>query len=470
MEDLPRNALTAAISAVSPSEVATIMAGAGGASYWRYYRSLPDIRYVVNLTGRLLSMSGPQLERMNDAGVFELVRSDPPPESVGALAMLYDSPGGLEDIARRFAQQYTMDGQTFLVGYSQGPRTVIESLSTAELKSNGVTYHRETQSNGGSVGLPAGTKVNRVWRRDPERSGLAETPLESLVDDMETLIALNNALRARVKSRLAAAGILFLPNSIVSAAPAEAPDGTGKAIDPVTRAIIEAMSVAMKNADSPEAVMPIVVRGPDEAGALIRHITLDRVIDEQEMRLRAELRENIRNGLDAPKGIGEQNDVPNVNHWNAAATKMEMWEHTVAPIGDVMWESLSRMVLVPWLEKKGVEGVYRWRVDRDSVQIRNNQDEKTRVALDRNLIGPSAARRRLGISEGDAPDDNEYIRSVGVQFGIPELAFYGMTIDGIDLSELDVRRRPGPRRSGDGRDIPADTVSDEPDDRDRRVR
>jgi hypothetical protein len=187
------------------------------------------------------------------------------------------------------------------------------------------------------------------------------------------------------------------------------------------------------------------------------------------MKLRRELRENILNGLDAPAEIASaQSKMVNTNHWNESSVKMEMWEHTVAPIGDALWEALSQMVLVPWLRKKGVEGRYRWRVDRDSVQIRNNQDEKTRVALDRQLIGDTAARRRLGIPDTDKPSELEYVRSVGRTLGVPEYAFYKMDleIDPTTVSSV----RSGPPRSGDGRDLPGETPNDRPQDGDPRVR
>lgn len=462
-------ALTAAITVVRPSDVSHLSTGGGGRSYWRYYRELPDVRYTANLAGRLLSMSTPRLERRGDAGAWERVPdAQVPPEVVGALTAIYDSPGGLEDISRRFAQQYTIDGQCYLVGYNRIERLAIEALSIEELKTEGSGYVRMRGGTTGMERMPATTKVRRIHRRHPQNSYLAETPLEALVGDMDTLIALNSALRARVRSRLAAAGIVFLPNSITVAAPAERPDGTDQALDEVTRKIIEAMSAAISNPDSPEAVMPIVVRGPDESGERIQHITLDRMIDETEMLLRSELRENILQGLDAPKNIADY-DAPNVNHWNQASVKMEMWEHTVAPVGDILWEGLTQLVLNPWLQRKGVSGDYRWRVDRDSVQIRNNQDEKTRAAVDRTLIGDSAARRRLGIPEGDAPTKVEYIRMVGRHLGIPELAFYKMEVEGVDLSTVG-RVKRGPAPTGTGREIPDDVVSDTPDDRDRRVR
>jgi len=469
IDRLHQNSLVAAISAVTPSDVASLTSTSTSTGrYWKYYRKLPDIRYVVNLVGRLLAMSGPLLERMDDNGVWRFVES-PPPATVGALAIVYDSPGGMEDVSRRFAQQYTVDGESFLTGYTKAGTTVLEALSTSELYGENKRFYKRESAFQTGRELPAGTKVSRVWRRHPEMSRVAETALEALVDDMETLMFLNDALRARVRSRLAAAGIVFLPNSLTVAAPSEVPDGSGAAIDPVTRQIIEAMAAAIDNPDSPEAAMPIVVRGPDDAGGRIKHITLDRMIDEHEMALRKELRQNILNGLDAPTEIASASStMVNTNHWNESSVKMEMWEHTVAPIGDALWEALTQMVLVPWLKKTGVEGRYRWRVDRDSVQIRNNQDEKTRVAFDRALIGDSAARRRLGIPDTDKPSDVEYVRSVGRQMGVPELAFYQMdlTVDPAEVSSV----RTGPVRSGDGRDLPGDTPNDEPQRGDPRVR
>ena len=50
IDRLHQNSLVAAISAVTPSDVASLTSTSTSTGrYWKYYRKLPDIRYVVNL-------------------------------------------------------------------------------------------------------------------------------------------------------------------------------------------------------------------------------------------------------------------------------------------------------------------------------------------------------------------------------------------------------------------------------------
>lgn len=461
-----RRSLVAAVKSVTPSEVASFRVDTTGRSFWEYYRRIPDVRYIANLSGRLLSLSEPQLETYTESGEWIVVDDL---FATAALDSLYESTGGLEDISRRFGQNYVIDGQCFFVGYNGRGGLNMEVLSMRELMSDGSTYRRRAAIGFTPTPLPRGTKVSRVWRRHPEFSDLAETPLEALLEDMDTLIFLNQALRARVRSRLASSGVVFLPNSLVSVSDANRPDGTDLPVDQVTRDLLEAMANAVDNPDSPDAAMPIVLRGPDEAGERIKHIVFDRTIDETEMQLRRELRQNILIALDAPKEIAE--GLGSTSSWNASSIQMQMWEHTVAPMGDVMWEALTRMMLRPWMEKNGVEGRYRWRVNRDSVQIRNNEDEKTRVALDRGLISDTTARRRLGFSENDQPTVEEYVRWFGVQSRLPELAFYDLPIDPAVYGGLvSPYSNPDAAATGDGRDLPGVQTTDQPTGQDNRVR
>jgi len=463
--DERRSSLVAAVKSVTPSEVASFRVDTTGRSFWEYYRRIPDVRYIANLSGRLLSLSEPQLETYTETGEWIVVDE---PFATSALDSLYESTGGLEDISRRFGQNYVVDGQCFFVGYNTRDGLNIEVLSTRELTSEGRLYQRRSALGMTPASLPRGTKVSRVWRRHPEFSELAETPLEAMVDDMETLIFLNQALRARVRSRLASAGVVFLPNSLVSVSEATRPDGSDLPVDQVTRDLLEAMANAIDNPDSPDAAMPIVLRGPDESGEKIKHIVFDRTIDETEMQLRKELRQNILIALDAPKEVAE--GLGGTSGFNASSIQMQMWEHTVAPIGDVMWEALTRMMLRPWLEKNGVEGRYRWRVNRDSVQIRNNEDEKTRVALDRGLISDTVARRRLGFSEADAPEVDEFVRWFGVQSRLPELAFYNLDVDIPEAGIVSPYSAPESAAIGNGRDLPGVQTTDMPTEQDNRVR
>lgn len=461
-----RRSLVAAVKSVTPSEVASFRIDTTGRSFWEYYKKIPDVRYIANLSGRLLSLSEPQLETYTETGEWVVVDDI---FATAALDSLYESTGGLEDICRRFGQNYVVDGQCFFVGYNNKMGVNIEVLSTRELSSEGQKYQRRAAIGFTPTYLPRGTKVSRVWRRHPEYSDLAETPLEALIDDMDTLIFLNQALRARVRSRLASSGVVFLPNSLVSVSDAQRPDGSDLPVDQVTRDLLEAMANAVDNPDSPDAAMPIVLRGPDEAGERIKHIVFDRTIDETEMSLRRELRKNILIAMDAPQEIAD--GIGSASSFNASSIQMQMWEHTVAPIGDVMWEALTRMMLRPWLEKNGVEGRYRWRVNRDSVQIRNNEDEKTRSALDRGLISDAVARRKLGFSESDAPTTEEFVRWFGVQSRLPELAFYDLDVDPAVYGGLvSPYSNPEAAAIGDGRDLPGDTPNDEPQEQDKRIR
>jgi len=301
------------------------------AQAWDFYRVLPEVRYPANFIGNALSrftMRPGLIDDDSPTADARIPDAKKRPAIIGAaediLAGLEGPQGGVSEIQRRYGLNMNVAADGWMLGLDQrNAPTDWEFVSTNELQ-----FHHdgrgEERAYRDSLGHGEGPKeddllptkgiyTQRFWYSHPEYSMQADGPLESLSDDCQRLIDLNDSISARLLSRLASAGILFLPNSL-SMPISPQPEGSDLAnMDPIIATIISYMTQAMANRDSAAGKLPIIMRGPDDLGEKIKHITLDRVIDESEMKLRDELRQTITRGQDLP--VETQTEMGGLNHW-----------------------------------------------------------------------------------------------------------------------------------------------------------
>lgn len=322
---------------------------------WGFYRTLPEVRYPANYIGNALSrftMRPALLDPDSPTADPRVPESKNRPAIIGAaediLAGLQGPQGGIGEIQRRYGLNMNIaaDGYLFAPPAERGRDAEWEFLSTNELRFTewrgvGERAWRDPLGSGDDPTeddlIPDDAYLRRFWYSHPEYSQQADGPLEALKDDCQRLLDLNDSISGRILSRLASAGILFIPNSI-SMPITPQPEGSDLAdMDPVIATIIDMMQKAIQNRGTAAGVMPIIMRGSDEAGEKIKHITLDRVIDEGEMRLRDELRTTITRGQDLPVEV--QTGMGSSNHWcvddETQVLTTEGWKHRVdLAVGD----------------------------------------------------------------------------------------------------------------------------------------
>ena len=319
---------------------------------WGFYRSLPEVRYPANYIGNALSrftMRPGWRDPDSPTADPRVPDAKNRPAIIGAaedtLAALEGPQGGPGEIQRRYGINMNISADGILLGEDGTEEaTQWEFLSINEImfapdsRGEMAAYRNRFGDDDGQREenkLPRSVYTRRFWHSHPEFSEQADGPLESLAADCRRLMDLNDAISARLLSRLASAGLLFLPNSLSMPVMPNPDDPSAAEQDPVIASIITLMTQAIQTRGTAASVIPIILRGPDDLGEKIKHITLDRVIDEGEMRLRDELRQTITRGQDLPVEV--QTELGGSNHWCVD-------EHTEAltPAG---WVSHDRLLI-----------------------------------------------------------------------------------------------------------------------------
>ena len=282
---------------------------------WYFWSRIPDFRYITRYVANSCSM----------ARLFIGTTGDDPqnPIPVGkrhpANQLLSNFGGGVlgqAQIIDRLATFLTVVGDSILAGPREGapvpkfPFDAWKVYSTTELVSRNGTLMYRTPG-GRSEPLPPGVEPIRVWRPHPRLWWEADSPARSCYSVLREIDLLDQHVHATAVSRLAGAGLLGIPEELTI--PGDEAETEGIEFDPFVKMLTEIMSLAIKNRESAAAIVPIVLRGPGEFIAQIKHFDFATVFDEKVPELRNIALRRLALGMDVPPEI--MTGTGGASHW-----------------------------------------------------------------------------------------------------------------------------------------------------------
>jgi hypothetical protein len=255
----------------------------------------------------------------------------------------------------------------------------------------------------------------RLWVPHPRFKALADAPMRWMLDVCEDIVLIGRELRAASRSRIAANGILFLPDSMHLARREPGSNDSDAETDEFSAEFEAAVLAPIANEGDAGSVVPIVIRGDAEDIAAVQHITFDRETSPT-------LIDKLNNAL---KRMGETLDVPptvvtgiqDTNHWNAYVIDAQTWSNHLEPGQRMIVDSATEAYLRPILALPVTEGGYGLSPDQArTVQIwydagkvteNPNRSADAQAAYTAGVIGPKTLRRNMGFEESDAPTEDE---------------------------------------------------------------
>jgi hypothetical protein len=465
-----------------------------GKRSWDWYERIGEVHYAISRSARIAGYAKLQCVRYGDDGQIEdIVDSGLAAETVASITSPY---GGTRGLIDRFYTLMKIPGDSYLINVSdpEGDSEGFHFMSPDEMDLSSFSRWKPgaghlrwitvPQSGGGVDGtansafyreVPNEDMLGRVWIPSRRYVDLSDSALNALDVECEALDILTKTIKAKLLSRFALAGIMYLPDSIANArVTRNQKQLAGQEIDDTVNFLIAAMTRNVRNWEDASAAMPILLRGPGEAGEQIKHIVMDRELFETDLQLRGELINRILQGLDsnqdATKGAITQ------SHWGAWAASDEERRVAVQPDLEMMCWALTRLVLHKQLQADGMspEEILRHGVwyELSASTVHANQQEDARQLRDRGLIKAQAVRRMSGVREDDQIGDEEYVRWVGAQTKNPVLMMHGLPeadkVDWEKAKEFPSSRGPAANspadesESGPGKGDPGS-----PDDQDR---
>jgi hypothetical protein len=419
------------------------------AEAWAMYDEVGELRYVANaIAGR--------------CGQVELYltldgeRVDPDDEAADPLSLI------TQQVMERMALNLFVGGAGYLVGIPKGVKTVEEQRSSAREGGGPAAISPEGEPQTGSEWLVCSVQelrregtgrdrkvtvrgeqyreedvyIERVWDPHPARWEEADSPVLSALPVLREIVGLTQHTGAQIDSRLAGAGVYWIPNTILQSAKVpETEEGqTTFSDNPVLNAIMTAMLTPMQDRSSAASVVPLLMGAPGDAIGQIRFDSFSTPFDENTKDLLEAAIRRLAQNLDAPPelllGMGGS------NHWAAWLVRDEVVTIHVAPRAELFCDALTTGWYRPIRKqldeaRKAADPAYvpvdpeRYEVHADVsglVQRPNRLGDAQALHAVR-AIGDKALREAGGFEDGDAPTSREIAVAVALQVaqGNPQL-------------------------------------------------
>ncbi len=434
----PPNAIIAS-AALMREEPQKLPRAAGSAEWqqqaWYFYDTVGEYRFGSTWLAQCISRVKLRIVEDTPDGGEEPVTEGP---EVDALAALFGGESGQPQALAQMALHLSVPGETYVVGEVLNPDTADETevwsiYSNEELQPKaGRTPGSDSpivwvldQGDGVKRDLdPETTVVIRIWRPHPRLAVEADSPSRAALPILREIEQLSKHLAASIDSRLAGAGILFVPSEITFATPVTqdgvlqgqvSEDGqavTISDVDSFIRDLTEAMVTPINDRGHASAVVPIVVKAPGALLANIKHITFSTPLDEKATEQRTTNVGRLATTLDMPPEV--LLGLSDSNHWSAWQIDESSIKAHVEPLVKVIVSGLTSRWLRPAVKGSGAEVNPRRRIVGDTSALRTRPDHSTQAVTlyDKGELSAEALRRENGFDEGDAPDPVELGRQL----------------------------------------------------------
>lgn len=386
---------------------------------WYYWRRIPELHYIARYISNALSMANLYVGKVtNNPGQPEAVGARHPANAL--LASFAGGKGGQSQLLDRLALHLTVAGDSILVGPREGanppaPYNQWAVYSTKEIYSrNGQIYVRQP-GRSAEVALPSGAMAVRIWRPDPQLWWEADSPVLASFTVLRELDLLDQHIHASAVSRLAGAGLLLVPEELDL--PTDETETEGLESDQFIKMLTQVMSLAIKNRESAAALVPVMLRGPAEFLAALRHVEFSTPFDERVPELRTGAIRRLALGMDIPPEvlIGQGTSTS----WSAWQTDESTLRVHLTPLLQLITSSLTVGWLHPALQSLPLTDAQRAEIpslvigyDLSNLKIRQDVSGDAQALSDRFLIDDDATRLSMGYSANSEPTAEELARQI----------------------------------------------------------
>ena len=332
--------------------------------------------------------------------------------------LLTSASGGQSGFMRAFALNMLVAGECYLVYINKA--WSIRSSSEVVINQTGQTVLRTqragpTNVTGGIEGdiiVPKNTPMYRIWREHPRYSGEPDSSMLSLREMCDEVITLQRMIRTTARSRMNA-GLLFIPDGLVAAGSSIAEDAVTEEeeMDALTAAIYDSITAPIADETNAASVAPTIITGPDQIGKEIRHITIERTVDQFLVQRLDAAMGRVLNGLDIPKDMVE--GMSGVRYSNAQTMNGHMYQAQIEPLVLMLCDSLTSTYLRPLMKKQfpqltttDLDYFAVW-YDPSEVVTKSDPTASADKGLESFAISTDVWRRMHGFADSDAPSEKE---------------------------------------------------------------
>lgn len=192
--------------------------------------------------------------------------------------------------------------------------------------------------------------LGRCWTEHPQKPDHADSSVRSALPLLNLIEQYDKRSSAQNDSRLAGAGIVFLPDSLDFPREPDEPDTPGEALE---ARIADAAGKTLKDQGHARSLVPIFATVAGEDIEKIKWLTFETPLDEQTKDRLDQCIRRLALGLDVPPemllGLG------GMNHWGAWQAEASTHKNFVAPLLARMCHALTETWLQPLLRQMNLD-------------------------------------------------------------------------------------------------------------------
>lgn len=395
------------------------------AEAWDYYDLIGEVKASANLIANVLSRINLYPAYVEDAASIpsninsvEGLEEGLQKYAEDSLFLLESGNGGTAGLLRDAALNLFVVGECWLVKEpAKTPyeadrwqiRSVDEIINTTGKDATAAIKPRRDSKPADYTYLPRNQFISRIWRSHPRYSDEADSSMRGLLDICDELLLMGRTSRATAKSRLNA-GMLFIPDGITNMTQSDSDDPEVDDEDSFEEQLIDAMVTPIADEASASAVVPLVVRGPEDMGEKIKFIKFERTIDPQIIARSEKLLDRILAGLDIPLDVAK--GLSGVKYSNAILIEEQLYKAHIEPLVLMIVDCLTIGFLRPYLRATGmfpedqINKTVIW-YDPSAITAKPSKAEAATTGYGIGAVSKAAWRRYNGFAESDAPSELE---------------------------------------------------------------
>lgn len=376
---------------------------------WSLYDQVGELHYVSNAIAARMGQAELYLEK-------DGARLDKPDAEEQAVLDLLTP-----QIVERSGLNVFVAGGFWLVGIPKTAKAKDEGGERVEAADTGkreaewlVASNLEMRRTQGKVTIRGKEYVeteiftSRIWDPHPADWDRCDSPALAALPVLRELVGLTQHTSAQIDSRLAGAGVYWIPTEILNnpKVPEGTPGGTFSD-NPVLNAIMTAMLLPMEDRSNASSVVPLLLGAPGDHISKIRFDSFATPFDENTPVLREGAVRRLGTILDAPPelllGMGD------ANHWGMWLVRDEVVQAHVAPRLALLCDGYTTAFFRPVMEQLGRADAdaYEVKADVSGLVQRPNRLADASQLHSVGAISDKALREAGGFEETDAPSSNE---------------------------------------------------------------
>lgn len=353
---------------------------------WRYFHTTPELHYAAQYTGSACSLVRIFVQEIQDNGRLGDEATD---EDILALAdNLLGGPNQKSEALSAIGNNLIIAGECFIVG-RPGRGDDPDSwkvVSTTELRRRGgqiwidYGYGPEQLVTGRDI-------VIRLWSPDAERMRFADSPTRACMQILWELEQLQEYETSQIDSRLAGAGVYFIPSSLSQGATTS----EVSAADDLFNTLAEAARASRSGRGTAAGVVPLFVEVPAESlkDMADKPVRFESELSDKLASMKESAVRRLANGLSMPPevllGMGD------ATHWSAWHIEESFVTIQIKPLMNRICEGLTTAYLRPLLKAMGKDPKrYQLSFDTAPLTVRPNRLQDTLNLYEKNIVGKEA--------------------------------------------------------------------------------